>query len=204
MRAIWQRVNPGLVNGYPDIEGLRQLARESERRPGDRESFRQLNLNIWLDHSSDPFVDMDVYDVGSAPVDLDALRGEPCWLAADLSSNGDLTVIVAAWRDGDDGYIVHPWFFCPADNLRARAERDGVPYPRWAEEGLITATPGNVVDFRAVEDAIRDLCDRFDVQEIAFDPHMARNILNNLLEDGFPGGRDATGLGDDGTSDQRT
>jgi phage terminase large subunit-like protein len=184
--AIWQRVNPGLVHGYPDIEGLRQLARESERRPGDRESFRQLNLNIWLDHSSDPFVDMDIYDEGSSPVDLDALRGEPCWLAADLSSNGDLTVIVAAWRDGDDGYIVHPWFFCPADNLRARAERDGVPYPRWAEEGLITATPGNVVDFRAVEDAIRDLCDRFDVQEIAFDPHMARNILNNLLEDGFP------------------
>jgi phage terminase large subunit-like protein len=184
--AIWQRVNPGLVHGYPDLEGLRQLATESERRPGDRESFRQLNLNIWLDHSSDPFVDMDVYDEGSAPVDLEALRGEPCWLAADLSSNGDLTVIVAAWRNGDDGYIVHPWFFCPADNLRARAERDGVPYPRWAEEGLITATPGNVVDFRAVEDAIRDLCDRFDVQEIAFDPHMARNILNNLLEDGFP------------------
>jgi phage terminase large subunit-like protein len=145
-----------------------------------------LNLNIWLDHSADPFVDMDIYDEGVAPVDLEALKGEPCWLAADLSSNGDLTVVVAAWRDGDDGYIVHPWFFCPADNLRARADRDGVPYPRWADEGLIEPTQGNVVDFRAVEEKIRDLCEEFDVQEIAFDPHMARNILNNLLEDGFP------------------
>ncbi len=184
--AVWYRVNPGLANGYPDIEGLRQLAREGGRRPGDREAFRQLNLNVWLDHSADPFVDMGVYDEGAAPVDLAALEGEPCWLGVDLSSNGDLTCIVGAWRDGDDGYIVHPWYFCPADNLRARAERDGVPYPLWAERGFITPTPGNVVDFRAVEDTIRDLCARFRVQEIAFDPHLARNSLNTLLEEGLP------------------
>jgi phage terminase large subunit-like protein len=51
---------------------------------------------------------------------------------------------------------------------------------------LITPTPGNVVDFRAVEDQVRALCERFQVREIAFDPHLARNMLNNLLEDGYP------------------
>ncbi|MYZ46456.1 terminase large subunit [Propylenella binzhouense] len=183
---LWHHVNPGLVHGYPDIEGLRQLAREAENRPGDRDAFRQLHLNIWLDHSAEPFVDMSIYDEGAASVDLEELIGEPCWLAVDLSSNSDLTVIVAAWRTEAGGYVVHPWFFCPADNLRARADRDGVPYPQWADEGFITPTPGNVVDFRAVEDTIRDLCDRFDVREIAFDPHLARNMLNNLLDDGFP------------------
>lgn len=183
--AVWRAVNPGLDYGFPDIVGLRQLAREAENRPADREAFRQLHLNIWLDHSTDPFVDMAVYDQGAGVVDLDALRGEPCWLAVDLSSNSDLTVIVAAWRDGD-GYVVYPWFFCPADNLPTKADRDGVPYPRWAEEGHITPTPGNVVDFRAVEDKIRELCEQFQVREIAFDPHLARNMLNNLLEDGLP------------------
>ncbi|MGE4372897.1 MAG: terminase large subunit [Xanthobacter sp.] len=171
---LWHRVNPGLAHGYPDLEGLRQLAREGERRVGDREAFRQLNLNIWLDHSADPFVD------------LAALEGLPCWLAVDLSSNGDLTCIVAAWKTGDDAYTVHPWFFCPADNLLARADRDGVPYPTWAEGGFITPTPGNVVDFRHVEGAIRDLCVRFDVREIAFDPHYGRNMMANLSEDGLP------------------
>ncbi|TCT12670.1 phage terminase large subunit-like protein [Tepidamorphus gemmatus] len=184
--SVWHRANPGLAHGYPDIEGLRQLAREAENRPGDREAFRQLHLNVWLDHSTSPFVDMPVYDEGAAPVDLAELEGAPCWLGVDLSSTTDLTAIVAAWRDGDDGYAVHPWFFCPADNLRARADRDGVPYPAWAEAGHITPTPGNVVDFRAVEATIRDLCERFDVREIAFDPHLARNMLNNLAEDGYP------------------
>ncbi|RAI43987.1 terminase large subunit [Rhodoplanes roseus] len=184
--AVWRAVNPGLSHGYPDIEGLRQLAREAESRPADREAFRQLHLNIWLDHSADPFVDMIVYDDGAAPVDLDALRNEPCWLAVDLSSNSDLTVIVACWRDGAGGYIVHPWFFCPEDNLRARADRDNIPYPIWADEGHIIPTSGNVVDFRAVEDTIRDLCAEYHVREVAFDPHLARNMLNNLLDDGYP------------------
>jgi phage terminase large subunit-like protein len=183
--SLWHIANPGLRYGYPDLKGLRAASREAEGRPAEREAFRQYHLNVWLDRSSDPFVDMNVYDEGAAGVDLEGLVSQPCWLAVDLSSNSDLTVIVAAWRD-DDGYIVQPWYFCPADNLRGRADRDGVPYPRWAEQGLITPTPGNVVDFRAVEDAIRELCKRFDVQEIAFDPHLARNTLNNLLEDGYP------------------
>lgn len=184
---VWFRVNPGLRHGYPDIEGLRQLAKEGSRRVGDREAFRQLSLNIWLDHATDPFVDMAIYDEGAHAVDLEELEAEQdeCWLAVDLSSNSDLTVIVACWRDGD-GYQVHPWFFCPEDNLRAREDLAQVPYVDWAEQGFITATPGNVVDFRAVEDQVSELCARFNVREIAFDPHLARNMLNNLAEDGLP------------------
>ena len=183
---IWKLVNPGLACGYPDIDGLRQLAREAENRPGDRESFRQLHLNIWLDHSHSPFVEMAVYDRGNTPIDLDALRGRPCWLAVDLSSTTDLTAIVAAWKDDDGGYIVKPWFFCPGDNLRARADIDGVPYPFWKEQEFITPTPGNVVDYDYVEETIRDLCAKFDVQEIAFDPHKAIQTMTRLLADGLP------------------
>ncbi|MBN8998501.1 MAG: terminase large subunit [Rhizobiales bacterium] len=184
--AVWRAVNPGLENGFPSIDGLRQLAREAEHRPAQREAFRQLHLNVWLDHSADPFVEMAIYDEGAVAVDLAELEDRPCWLAVDLSSNSDLTVVLACWPDGEDAYVVHPWFFCPADNLRGRADRDGVPYPSWAESGFIEPTPGNVVDFRIVEETIRDLCARFDVQEIAFDPHLARNMMSNLAESGYP------------------
>ncbi|KQU81289.1 terminase [Ensifer sp. Root31] len=183
---LWHSVNPGLRYGYPDLEGLREYAREAREQPSERSTFQQLCLNMWLDGSADPFVDMLVYDEGNFPVDIDDLEGQPCWLAVDLSSVNDLTVIVACWGNSEDGYIVHPWFFCPADNLRGRADRDGVPYPDWAEEEYITPTPGNVIDYRFVEDRIRELCARFEVREIAFDPHMAKPILNSLLEDNFP------------------
>ncbi|WP_429005462.1 terminase large subunit [Roseixanthobacter psychrophilus] len=184
--AVWRSVLPGLDHGYPDLASLRQLAREARERPADREAFQQFFLGIRLDRSTSPFVDMGIYDANTGPVDLSALEGEPCWIGVDMSVTTDLTAVVACWRDGGDGYIVHPWFFCPRDNLRARAERDGVPYPRWAEGGFISATPGNVIDYRAVEALLRSLCDRFSVQEIAFDKAYAQPVMGPLNDDGLP------------------
>lgn len=183
--AVWRAVNPGLRYGYPALGGLRQLAREAEARPADRTSFRQLHLNVWQEGGADPFVDLDVYDAGAAPVDLMELRKEPCWVAVDLSSNFDLTVVLACWRDGD-GFVVHPWFYCPADNLRDRQDRMGQPYVEWADAGLIEPTPGNVVDLRPVEQKVRELCADFDVQQIAFDPFLARSSMSALGDEGLP------------------
>jgi len=183
---LWHLVNPGLAEGFPDLDGLRQLAREAAERPADRDDFRQFNLNVWLDHSSSPFVDMAVYDEGSTAIELDELAGEPCWIAVDMGLTTDLTAVVACWRDGEDGFQVAAWFFCPADNLQGRADRDGVPYPLWAEQGFIIATPGNVTDYSAVEQHIRDLSERFNVQEIVFDPAYAQAVMAPLTADGFP------------------
>lgn len=183
---IWHAVNPGLRHGYPDLEGLRALAREAEHRPADREAFRQFHLGIRLDHSADPFVDMTIYDLGADPLDLEALKGEPCWLAVDLGLTTDLTAVVAAWRMGEDGYQVAAWFFCPADNLRGRAERDGVPYPQWAEQGFIIPTEGNVTDYAAVAAHLRDFASEHDVREIAFDPAFAQAVMQPLQDEGLP------------------
>lgn len=184
---LWHKVNPGLKHGYPNLEAFRDKALKAKHSPSDRDSFWQYNLNRWLDRSTSPFVDMQVYDQGRAYVDLEDLEANqtPCYLGVDLSKNEDLTAIVAAWRDGD-GYRVQPWFFCPADNLRERGERHEAPYVEWAEQGHIIPTQGNVVDFTTIEDTLRELCARFNVQEIAFDPHMGRVMMASLANDGFP------------------
>ena len=186
--ALWHALNPGMGHGYPDLESYRDKAKKAINSPSDRDSFMQFNLNRWLDYSASPFVEMAVYDQGKAEVDLGDMEVEqrPCWVAVDLSSNSDLTAVLACWGDEDSGYQVHPWFFCPSDNLAKRADKDGVPYPQWAEDGLIIPTDGNVVDFRVVENHIRELCATYAVQEIAFDPHLGRNMMQNLAEDGYP------------------
>lgn len=185
---VWHLANPGLPYGYPSLKRLRQEAREAEDSPGVRDAFKMLHLNMWLDRSTSPFVEMSVYDKGAAPLDLDALDGAPAWLGVDLGSTDDLSAVVAAFRDPDEeeGYIVLPFFFMPADNLERREAQSGFPYVHHVEEGRIITTPGNVTDYRVIEDCIRDLCERFEVREIAFDPHYAGMLMNNLLEDGYP------------------
>lgn len=181
----WRRINPGSAQGYPSLDGFRRHVARAKTSPGERDSLRQLKLNIWLDHSTSPFVDMAVYDLGSEPIDYDALAGASAWVAVDMSKTTDLSAVVACFRDGDT-YTVLPMFFCPADDIRKRGDVDGVDYVRWSKEGFITATPGNVIDNRAVADYIRDLCQRFDVREIAFDAAYAQAVMAPLNDEGLP------------------
>lgn len=198
--AVWHAVNPGLAHGYPDLAAFRDKAAKAAHSPFERDSFQQFNLNRWLDQSTSPFVEMHVFDEGAHAVDLEDLeaRQSPCWLGVDLSKNEDLTVVVACWRDGD-GYQVHPWFFCPADQLRARGERHGVDYVEWARAGFIIPTPGNIVDLRAVEEHIRELCATFGVGRLeamhraarrgyAEGGHVSGGASARAAESGEPGG----------------
>lgn len=182
---LWHLVNPGLKHGYPSLDGFRRHAKRAERSVGERQSLKQLKLNIWLDAATDPFVDMDVYDAGNKDGDLCALKHEPCWLAVDLSSTVDLSVIVACWRTAD-GYFVKPWFFCPGETISTREAAAGVSYEDWRDQGIITATEGSVIDYRVIEEQLIALCAELNVEEIVFDPFMARQVQPKLIEKGLP------------------
>lgn len=185
--AVWHRVNPGLAHGFPSLEGLRTLAREAEHRPSDRYAFQQFNLNLWQANSRSPLFDLDTFDACAVDeIDETDLADLPCYLGVDLSLNSDLSAVVAAFRHDDGRVTVLPAVFAPGDDLRARADRDGVPYEAWRDAGHITATPGPIVDQEAVEDHIRELCARFDVREIGVDPHLARRLMQNLADDALP------------------
>ena len=183
---VWAAVNPGLRHGYPDLHGLRQFALECRERPADRAAFQQFHLGIRQEHSVSPFVEMSVYDEGSAPIDMEDLRGRKCFVAGDMSATTDMSAVVAAFPDDDDGVTVLAWFFLPKEGLQARADRDGLPYVRWVQDGFITATEGNAIDYRAIEAKIREAHELYEVQEDAFDRAYAQPVMGPLLDDGFP------------------
>jgi phage terminase large subunit-like protein len=103
----------------------------------------------------------------------------------DLSSTKDLTALVAVFPD-DAGFDVLPQFFIPQDSIRERSNRDRVPFDQWARDGLVIATPGNVVDYEVVRKHLQAWASAFDVREIAFDPWNATDLVTRLSEqDGF-------------------
>jgi phage terminase large subunit-like protein len=184
--AVWQKVNPGLKHGFPDLGGLRTMAREAQHRPAERFAFQQFHLNVWMAASRDPLFDMAVYDAGRDPnFDLAELEGLPCWLGVDLSRSGDLTAVVGAWKQDDGRVSVHPWFFLPSDGLEDKARLEQVPYPRWRDDGLLSVIDGPVIEPDAIADYIIDLCGRFDVQEVVFDPSLAAPIMHKLIDHGI-------------------
>ncbi len=184
--AVWHRYNPGLKHGFHDIKKLRSDAEEAKANPAKAFEFQQFHLNRWFGTSRDPLFDMATYDAGKIALDFADLEQLPCFIGVDMSVNGDLTAVVAAWRHDDGRITVHPWFFVPGEDLKARADRDGVPYEQWRDEKLITVIDGPVIEPTEVEKHIRELCATYDVREIAFDPHLARMTMQRLHDDGLP------------------
>lgn len=184
--ATWHRILPGLRHGYPDLPSLRQLCREAKERPADRAAFEQFILGRRQDNSLSPFVDMAIFDKGRAEIDLKALEGRKAFMAGDLATVDDLAAVLAVFPDDEGGYDVAAWAFVPEDTLHVRADRTGVPYPRWAAEGWIIPTPGPVIDHARIEAHIREQFERFDVQEMVFDHAYAGRVIGPLNDDGLP------------------
>jgi phage terminase large subunit-like protein len=193
-KQIWRDTNPGLAHGYPDIDGLRKFVRESEHRPAQREVFKRLHLGIWLDGAAAPAFDLAVWDEGKETFEIADLEGCKAWIGVDLSKVTDLCAVSAtiqmppAANDNEPGnrYALHVRSFAPEEGIRKRSDVDHVPYVLWRDQGYLTATPGDTVDLGVVESAIREMCELFDVQEIAFDRWSARQMMDSLAEDGLP------------------
>ena len=74
-----------------------------------------------------------------------------------LSSTTDLTALVGVFPDGT-GFDVLPEFFVPAERIAgAGAPGSGALSTNGRADGLITATPGNVVDYEYVRQTLHGL-----------------------------------------------
>jgi phage terminase large subunit-like protein len=182
--AVWAFVNPAL-GVFRSLEEMQTSARRAEHIPAQVASFKQLYLNCWLDGSAAPWLDLSIWDEGETDAG-EISPGTRCWIGVDLSSPQDLTAVIALFEQPAGGYFVKPWFAVPADSLRRRSERDGVPYDTWALEGHVHATGGSVVDYAAVEGYVADLAERYRVEAIAIDRWNSTGTQTRLQEIGLP------------------
>jgi phage terminase large subunit-like protein len=181
---VWQKANPSFNLSVKE-DDLRRKAEKAIALPGAQNAFRRMHLNEWTEQA-ERWIDLAAWDACDGPVHLEQLRGRACFGGLDLSTTTDVTAL--AWvfppDGGDDLWRVLSRYFVPSENLRKRAERDRVPYDLWAAQGFIQATPGNVVDYGAIEERIRQDSALFDVREIAYDPWNATHIALRLQEEG--------------------
>jgi phage terminase large subunit-like protein len=181
---VWRKANPNFGLSVREDD----LARKAEKAialPGAQNAFRRMHLNQWTEQA-ERWIDMAAWDASAGSVDLERLRGRPCFGGLDLSTTTDVTAL--AWvfppDHDDDLWRVLSRYFVPEEHLRKRAERDRVPYDLWSRQGYIEATPGNVVDYGAIEQRILADSALFQIREIAYDPWNATHIALRLQDEG--------------------
>jgi phage terminase large subunit-like protein len=180
---VWRRANPGYgVTVKPDF--LRSELREALEKPRKVPAFKRYYLNI-LTGDSDGGLSMEAWDACRRPLDEDALAGRRCWVGLDLSRRTDMTAAAAVFPLEDGFFAILPRFYIPEDNIEAREKRDKVPIRLWVEQGLVVATPGNVIDYAFVRADINLWARTYEVVEVPYDPNSATQLALQLTEDGI-------------------
>ena len=182
----WEKANPGL-GVTVKREYLRNEARRAKNVPAYQNTFRRLHLNQWTQQES-RWLDMHAWDACNTPVNESLLEGAGCYGGLDLANTSDIASFVLDFPSEPGEEEHHAWlpfFWIPEENLVERVRKDRVPYDVWVREGLITATPGNVIDYGYIVRDIELLGERFDIREIAFDRWGAFQVSQQLEGAGF-------------------
>lgn len=170
--SCWPKANPSLYVGLPGMKYLREQVTEARGMPAKEATVRRLNFCQWVEAEA-PWIGPEVwFDANPEPgFDPATLDGRRCWAGLDLSSTTDITACALLFEptEADAHWRLRTWFWLPGDDLTAKADRDRVPYLAWRDAGYLQALAGRAIDKFAVLGSLSAICERYDVQQIAYD-----------------------------------
>lgn len=207
--AVLTRVNPG-VGTTIKLEKLLASALEAKNEPRKRNDHLRYHTNRWTNQAT-AWIPVEWIDACEEPLDDAELVLLDCAAGLDLAQKWDLASCVVTFRkylatpesmevvaEDEAGKVVkksvainyklyaRPYFWIPENTLRQHQKDDGVPYERWLELGLLTATEGDIIDYnRIYQDITTKILARYPRLKqgtIAYDPAFATDIATKLRD----------------------
>lgn len=181
---VWIKANPGLGT-IKTWDHMHTQARKAKVLPSARVNFEVKDLNIWRG-DAEGWLDLRVWDHGKRRFDPAMLDGRRCFGGLDLASVRDLTsfVLVFPPEDDDGEWYVLCWTWCPEAKLEEEAA-DAAPYRKCVAAGDLTATPGDVTDYRPVKEQIVAASRLYDIESVGFDVWNATQLATELQDEGL-------------------
>ena len=172
--ATWAKVNPNLGVSV-SREYMEAECAEAKMKGGSTlAAFCVKNLNMWVDAPTVWIPDDDV-QANNAEYDREKLLGQECWVGIDFAAKTDI-VAVAFWFPAFKVALF--LFFVPEAKVAQMEDR--VDYRRWAEQGWLETTPGNVIDEDwFVQRCIREF-DLYNVRGVTYDPWGMWNVVGKF------------------------
>lgn len=178
--SCWLKVNPNLGVSIQK-EYLRDQVSAAKNIPSETNTVLRLNFCVWT-QAVTRFIDMPKWLACERKIDPKEIVGATCYGGLDLGQSDDFTAFVLIWVLKDGRIVVKPYFWLPSSAL----QRPNRPYEQWLRTGAMTVQPNtDVIDYDAIQTAVRDLCKKHAVREVAYDRRFAEQMAQNLTRDGI-------------------
>lgn len=186
----WATANPNIgISVRPEY--LQEQAARAEAEPSFLPTFLRLHLNVWP-QTRDAWLQMEKWnacDEDRPPAwhvaRLQQLAGHACMVGMDLSSNLDITAVAYLFRHPGEVLEAVVRYYVPEERIQWRAKKDRVPYEMWVKQGLMVATPGNVVDYEFIRADLKRQAAGLHLLEVGYDPWNATDLVTRLQADGL-------------------
>ena len=176
---------------------------QAQNDPSARGEFLNKSLNIYTNTMSAYF---DIGEVQASdedatlelkkkmnipedqPIPIDALaklKNVQWFGGADLSKMFDLTGVCIYGRwDDIDITITHG--FIPITQAKAKADEDNIPFFWWKDQGWLTMTNSDLVDYDQVVKWFVEMRNKgFKIKEVAFDKYNSRDFVRSMEKQKF-------------------
>lgn len=207
--ATWKRVNPGHGTTVQH-DAIAVECSEALAEPRKRNDFLRYHLNKWTSQAT-AWIPIEWWDACQTTLQPDAeLATLPVAAGLDLAQKWDLASFVLVFKHVIDkaesvevvteengaaktkqialNYAITliPFFWIPENTMRQHEKEDGVPYSLWVEQGLVTATEGDIIDYTVIyNDITQKILPRFPKLKqgiIGYDSWGATDIATKLRD----------------------
>jgi phage terminase large subunit-like protein len=101
-------------------------------------------------------------------------------LLSDLASKLDVACFGKLFvREGE-----YYWFcrhYLPEETIETSTNSQ---YQGWAQDGFLTETPGNVIDYDWIEGEIIESDSKYTLEQVGYDPYHATQLVSHMLDQG--------------------
>ena len=179
--AVWKKCQPNLgVSVFPEF--VEQQITKGKNTATQQYSIMTKVFNCWQS-SSENWIQMDYIWKSMQKVDITQYQNEFCYVSFDLASVNDLTCLGWMLPYGDKFYMKFKYYL-PHDSIKGNPNEERLK--RWAKEGYLTVTEGNVTDYDYVINDIDKIQNITPIMKISYDQWNSQSIAIELTGKGMP------------------
>lgn len=179
-----QKSNPNL-NVSVTVDYLLEEIAVAEGSLSKKAEFLTKYCNI-RQNSSQAWLSMDTVEKCEANLDIKDFAHSYCVGGIDLSQSVDLTsACVAIEKNGVIHVFSHFWL--PAEKIDEAQARDGVPYKLYIQQGLLSPSGENFVDYNDCFNWFKHLVEDLEILPlmVGYDRYTAQYLVQDMKSYGF-------------------
>lgn len=175
--AVWEKAIPSL-NQTVNLDFVRKLKIQAEQQLSLQQEFINKIMCRWTENEF-AWISDSKWTKCMQDIEPDLTKPYYANISLDLSKRNDLTTLTLCVYQDKKYYLKH-WLYFPKESLQDRIKQETQLWQNWFDRGIVTALPGQVIDYAYVSAQIEKIASEYTIEEITYDPYNANSLITDL------------------------